>query len=140
MSQIASRKAVLSMSIPEKEFEICQRFGSSVQTPEPDQKVGIALSTLSLKPLNALRHQPEGETCGWYIWGGKNDLKTQHFSNRCTFRIYQNIVCSYCRISLLPLGSEFYWHRIKRMLGMTHRCLIARSTLPTFYVSCFVQL
>ncbi len=22
-------------------------------------------------PLNALRHEPEKETCGWYIWAGE---------------------------------------------------------------------
>src|SRR5215831_16897235 len=59
------------MQTSEKEIEICRRFRSSVQIPGPEQKVGIALSTLALKPLNALRHPPEGETCGWYIWGGE---------------------------------------------------------------------
>jgi hypothetical protein len=63
--------AVSPMQMFEKEIAICRRFRSSVQTPGPEQKVGIALSTLSLKPLNALRHQPEGGTCGWYIRGGE---------------------------------------------------------------------
>jgi hypothetical protein len=22
-------------------------------------------------PLNGLRHAPEGDTCGWYIWAGE---------------------------------------------------------------------
>lgn len=36
-----------------------------------DEKVGIALGTLHLEPLNALRHPPENGTSGWYIWGGE---------------------------------------------------------------------
>ena len=67
-------------------------------------------------------------------------LKTQRSSNQCTFRIYPNSVRSYCRISVLPLGSEYYWHRGKRMFGMTHRYFMPRSTLLTFHVSRFVQL
>jgi hypothetical protein len=66
---IANRETVPPMQKSEKEIEICRRFRSSVLMPGTDQKVGIALSTLAQKPLNALRHQPEGETCGWYIWG-----------------------------------------------------------------------
>jgi len=52
------------MQMFEKGIEICRRFRFSVQTSGPEQKVGIALPTLSLKHLNALRHHPEGETCG----------------------------------------------------------------------------
>jgi hypothetical protein len=27
---------------------------------------------LSIKPINGLRHPPEGVTTGWYIWSGEN--------------------------------------------------------------------
>lgn len=33
-------------------------------------KVGLAQHTLSERPLNGLRHPPEGDTTGWYIWAG----------------------------------------------------------------------
>ncbi|MFN8579373.1 MAG: hypothetical protein U0163_00140 [Gemmatimonadaceae bacterium] len=32
--------------------------------------LGIALQTLTSLPLNGLRHPAQGNTCGWYIWGG----------------------------------------------------------------------
>src|SRR5512140_2204342 len=67
------------MQISEKEIEICRRFRSSVQTPGLEQKIGIDISTLSLKPWNALRHQPEGETCGWYVWGGEKLSQDSEF-------------------------------------------------------------
>jgi hypothetical protein len=38
--------------------------------PAASDKVGLALATLALVPLNGLRHPAEGDTCGWYIWGG----------------------------------------------------------------------
>ena len=50
--------------------ETCNQFGSLFQPPAEDDRLGIALSTLSQLPLNALRHSPENGTCGWYIWGG----------------------------------------------------------------------
>src|SRR5690606_30307667 len=52
------------------QLEICKQFGSLHQSPHADERLGIALETLSRLPLNALRHSPENGTCGWYIWGG----------------------------------------------------------------------
>jgi len=124
----------------ENEIEICRRFRLSGQTPGPEKKVGIALLTLSLKPLNALRHQPEGETCGWYIWGGEELSQDPE--------LFQPVNVSdlprYC-LQLLPYLALAPGFRVllalgQRMFGMTHRSLMPRSTLPTFYVSRFVQL
>lgn len=39
-------------------------------TPAPMDKIGMALDTLALRPLNGLRHLPHNGTAGWYIWGG----------------------------------------------------------------------
>ena len=36
-----------------------------------NEKLGIALETIGLLPINALRHNPENGTCGWYIWCGE---------------------------------------------------------------------
>ena len=57
-------------SIESRQKKICERFGSIFAPPQPTQKVGIALSTLDLIPLNAVRVPPEDDICGWYIWGG----------------------------------------------------------------------
>jgi hypothetical protein len=50
---------------------LCLRYGSAFVPPDGDERLGIALSTLGQAPLNALRHQPESGTCGWYVWGGE---------------------------------------------------------------------
>ena len=50
--------------------DTCNQFGSLFQPPVAEDLLGIALSSLSRLPLNALRHLPEHGTCGWYIWGG----------------------------------------------------------------------
>lgn len=60
------------MSTIEKiQKETCLRIGSTFVVSEQDFKVGIALDSLINEPLNALRHNPEGDTCGWYIWGSE---------------------------------------------------------------------
>lgn len=51
--------------------DICEKFGSAFAPPSEDERLGIAIDTLSQVPLNALRHHAENGTCGWYIWGGE---------------------------------------------------------------------
>ena len=36
-----------------------------------DEKVGLALHRGDGPPIHGLRHPPEGDTCGWYIWRGE---------------------------------------------------------------------
>jgi hypothetical protein len=50
---------------------LCANYGASFQPSAPGTKVGIALETLTQLPINGLRHPPEGDTNGWYIWCGK---------------------------------------------------------------------
>lgn len=49
----------------------CEFAGAVPLPPEPESKIGIALSTLGQRPINGLRHRPHGDTCGWYIWCGE---------------------------------------------------------------------
>lgn len=71
--------------------KICQRFDAEFLPPDPGLKVGIALGTLTNIPLNAVRITPEGDTCGWYIYGGEystdNDfyqpLHVAHLNDYC---------------------------------------------------------
>lgn len=50
----------------------CSRFGVTLFPAPGDQKVGIARNVLTaMVPINGLRHPPEGDTTGWYIWAGE---------------------------------------------------------------------
>ena len=51
---------------------ICKQYVSIYLPPNLQEKVGIALGTLNLLPLNAMRHPPQSGTTGWYIWGGES--------------------------------------------------------------------
>jgi hypothetical protein len=53
------------------QHNVCRRFGTEYIPPDIEQKVGIALGSLGMLPLHALRLNPENNTCGWYIHGGE---------------------------------------------------------------------
>ena len=51
---------------------VCRRFGAAPDGVSAGLKVGIARNVRDgLMPLNGLRHRPEGDTTGWYIWAGE---------------------------------------------------------------------
>lgn len=54
------------------QLSIAVGFGVEPLLPEQAAKVGIARNVQSgAQPLNALRHRPEQDTSGWYIWAGE---------------------------------------------------------------------
>jgi hypothetical protein len=50
----------------------CQRFGVPHVPAPAGMKVGISKNVRDgVMPLNGMRHPPEGNTTGWYIWAGE---------------------------------------------------------------------
>lgn len=58
---------------------ICEWAGVEPQKPEPNTKLGIALSTIGERPIYGLRHRAENGTNGWYIWCGDNLTNEDEF-------------------------------------------------------------
>lgn len=59
-------------AIEELQREICQRFGADYCPSPISLKVGVSLNVRDgIAPVNGLRHSPEGDTTGWYIWAGE---------------------------------------------------------------------
>ena len=50
---------------------LAERFGSEFAPLNRFLKCGVAMDTLALLPLNAVRHTPAAGTSGWFIWGGE---------------------------------------------------------------------
>lgn len=71
--------------------DVCQRFATKYMPPEAGEKVGIALASLGIAPLHALRILPENGISGWYIHGGElskdadfyQPLHVAHLYERC---------------------------------------------------------
>ena len=60
--------------------ELCAKYGVSFVESPDSQKVGISLNVKQgVLPLNGLRHKPEGDTTGWYIWAGTEMSENPEF-------------------------------------------------------------
>jgi hypothetical protein len=60
------------MSLQEEQRQLCQKYGASWSAAPAHLKVGIARNVgAGEMPINGLRHQPEGDTTGWYLWAGE---------------------------------------------------------------------
>ena len=57
----------------------CRSHGVGPDFVDATDKVGIALRTLQLAPLNGLRHPRNGDSSGWYFWGGSDLLQDADF-------------------------------------------------------------
>lgn len=59
---------------------LCKKFNVDWQPSPPDLKVGISKNIKDgIMPINGLRHQPEGDTSGWYIWAGEYSKNADFF-------------------------------------------------------------
>jgi hypothetical protein len=76
----------------ERQRTICRENSADFSPPSPASRVGIALQTLGLHPLNGLRIPEHGSVCGWYIWGGEatsedsdfyQPMCVEHLADRC---------------------------------------------------------
>lgn len=88
-----SREGGKPADVVELQRAVCRRHAAPFTAYEPSQKVGVSESALRGDlPLNGLRHPVEGDTSGWYIWGG-DELSTapeffkpmhiHHLAERC---------------------------------------------------------
>lgn len=72
---------------------ICDKYGSPWLPVVPDLKIGVSKEVReNIYPINGLRHRPEGNTSGWYIWAGQEiganedfflPLHAEHISEWC---------------------------------------------------------
>lgn len=98
--------------------DVCRRFGAKFDPPRAESKVGIALQTHGQLPLNALRHPPEADTCGWYVWWGDTlswgpaffqPLHVEHLSDRCPEILPYLALAPGWRVQVAP-GHEDVWY------------------------------
>jgi len=104
------------MTATPEQLEICKRFASEACVPASDEKLGIALHTLSLVPLHAVRLRIENGTCGWYVWGGEHSsdedfykpIHVHHLASICPRILPYLALPSGWRV-MLATGHEDVW-------------------------------
>lgn len=58
----------------EAQRRLCEEYGVPWCPSPPDLNVGVSKDLRSEGgPINGLRHPPEGDTTGWYLWTGAGD-------------------------------------------------------------------
>jgi hypothetical protein len=68
------------MNIAQSQIDTCREYGADYSPPDLDSKLGISDNFFSGElPLNGLRHPPQGDTCGWYLWAGELSNATDFF-------------------------------------------------------------
>ena len=68
------------MTISAEQRKICEKYGATPLDAPPHLKAGVAANVVSdVVPLNGLRHPPDGDTTGWYLWAGEELLSDPHF-------------------------------------------------------------
>jgi hypothetical protein len=99
--------------------EICLKFGTSCLASDDWLKVGISNDfDRTMFPINGLRHPPEGDTTGWYIWSGERfseaadffiPLHVIHLNEQCPEIIKYLAMGPGWRFLLAP-GYEDVWY------------------------------
>ncbi len=69
----------LPTQIEDSQRAICAENRAEYVAAPNDTKIGFAISTKGLLPLNGLRHPVAGESNGWYIWCGESYSEAKDF-------------------------------------------------------------
>jgi hypothetical protein len=81
--------------VTQEEKAKCQALGSEFWPIELDQKIGISSNDKDgIVPINGLRHLPEPDTTGWYIWAEK-EMGTIRDTYRPTYCFIRFLDCKF---------------------------------------------
>lgn len=68
----------------EQQHLLCQRYGATYLAAPLFLKIGISRTfNQNIFPINGLRHPPEANTSGWYIWSGEFSEASDFFVPLC---------------------------------------------------------
>jgi hypothetical protein len=96
----------------------CRRYSAAFVSSPSESKLGFALSTKGRLPINGLRHYPQGDTNGWYLWCGEHYSESAEFFQPLhTCHVYEQ------------------YANLTRLLGLApgYRFLLAGDYLDVWY-------
>jgi hypothetical protein len=83
----------MNQSILNNQIEICSKYQAAHYPAPAEMKLGISRAVKNGSyPIHGLRHPPEADTCGWYIYTGEfsddpnffQPLHVMHLNERCS--------------------------------------------------------
>lgn len=103
----AKPMSISSAEIEKAQQAFCRQKSATHLPPSAESKLGFALSTKGLTPINGLRHPPQGDTNGWYLWCGEQSSDAADFFQPShTQHIYEQHP-EVARLLCLPAGYRF---------------------------------
>jgi hypothetical protein len=117
--------------LTEAQRHLCERVGVVPVQPDPTQKVGIALDTLHLEPLNGIRHPAEGDTCEWYIWGGAELSQAPDLFNCSTWHTCLSVAGALSSTSHCRRAGDSWTPLVTKTSGAIRLCSTSASDTPS---------
>ena len=74
------------MQILQVQSVVCDRFGVKPNLPSENERLGIAIGTLDLMPINGMRIPSLSGSAGWFIYGGEEPSVDDSFYSPVCFR------------------------------------------------------
>ena len=69
-----------SQEITSKQSRICAQYGATHCPASPELMIGVSRNFAAGQlPLHGLRHPPEGNSCGWFLWAGEYSTDDDFF-------------------------------------------------------------
>ena len=77
------------MQMEQEQRAVCAQYSAEYLPCFANDRLGFALATKGLVPINGLRHTPEDGVSGWYIWCGEEFSEAaDFFAPLCASHIY----------------------------------------------------
>jgi hypothetical protein len=86
---------------------MCENHGVEFVPLADDSISGLARSTLGLNPVNGLRHPPQSDASGWYVWCGEEFSAAADFFTPVHTKHLYNEFPQIMPLLALPPGSRF---------------------------------
>lgn len=93
--------------IESQQSEYCSQHGYDYLIAAPNSKLGFAIQTQGQLPINGLRHPPEGDANGWYLWFGETLSQEPDFFSAIHVDHLSEICPEVIRFLGLPPGYRF---------------------------------
>jgi len=98
---------VLTKTIESQQRDYCAKLSHDCFPASLDSKLGFALQTQGQVPINGLRHPPEGDTSGWYLWCGETLSQEPDFFSAIHVSHVSEICPEVIKFLGLPPGYRF---------------------------------
>jgi hypothetical protein len=89
------------------QIDVCAKFGVAPQAFMRHERLGLAIGTINLSPINGMRVPALSGSTGWYIYGGTVESDDPNFYSPLCVRH----LGKYCAIAVpylcLPCGWRF---------------------------------